>query len=278
MSVTEHRKPEPHEHLLADHRPRRARTRREPLRRPRSAGRRGATASPSPTSRRPSRWPGAALLASGIGAGRPGRDLGAERRASGSSRRSPCTRRAPWSYRSTRASRAAEAAYVLDRADVRMLLHGQRVPRHELRRGAAATAPPVPSLREIVVLRGERARHDDVGRRSSRARPGRRGRAVRPAPLRSAPTTSATSSSRRAPPGSRRARCSPTAPTVRAYTAWSDVVGLREGDRYLIVNPFFHSFGLNAGILASLLQGRDDHPARGVRRRRGDAARRARST
>ena len=43
--------------------------------------------------------------------------------------------------------------------------------------------------------------------------------------------------------------------SVRAYTAWSDVVGLREGDRYLIVNPFFHAFGLKAGILASLLKG-----------------------
>jgi len=43
--------------------------------------------------------------------------------------------------------------------------------------------------------------------------------------------------------------------SVRAYTAWSDVVGLREGDRYLIINPFFHAFGLKAGILACLLKG-----------------------
>jgi len=43
--------------------------------------------------------------------------------------------------------------------------------------------------------------------------------------------------------------------SVRAYTAWSEVVGLREGDRYLIVNPFFHAFGLNAGILACLVTG-----------------------
>ncbi len=43
--------------------------------------------------------------------------------------------------------------------------------------------------------------------------------------------------------------------TVRAYDAWSTVVGLREGDRYLVVNPFFHSFGLNAGIVASLVKG-----------------------
>ena len=42
---------------------------------------------------------------------------------------------------------------------------------------------------------------------------------------------------------------------VRAYTAWTDIVGLREGDRYLIVNPFFHCFGLKAGIVASLVRG-----------------------
>jgi acyl-CoA synthetase (AMP-forming)/AMP-acid ligase II len=42
---------------------------------------------------------------------------------------------------------------------------------------------------------------------------------------------------------------------IRAFTAWSDVIGLTEGDRYLIINPFFHSFGLKAGILACLLKG-----------------------
>ncbi len=43
--------------------------------------------------------------------------------------------------------------------------------------------------------------------------------------------------------------------SVRAYDAWSTVVGLRQGDRYLIINPFFHAFGLKAGILASLIKG-----------------------
>ena len=41
----------------------------------------------------------------------------------------------------------------------------------------------------------------------------------------------------------------------RAYLNWASVIGLRHGDRYLIVNPFFHSFGLNAGILACLMTG-----------------------
>jgi acyl-CoA synthetase (AMP-forming)/AMP-acid ligase II len=33
------------------------------------------------------------------------------------------------------------------------------------------------------------------------------------------------------------------------------VIGLGRDDRYLIINPFFHSFGLNAGILACLMTG-----------------------
>jgi acyl-CoA synthetase (AMP-forming)/AMP-acid ligase II len=40
---------------------------------------------------------------------------------------------------------------------------------------------------------------------------------------------------------------------VRVYQAWGDMAGLRQGDRYLLVNPFFHSFGYGAGILACLI-------------------------
>lgn len=49
-------------------------------------------------------------------------------------------------------------------------------------------------------------------------------------------------------------------PVCRAYWSWTDVVGLREGDRYLIVNPYFHSFGLNSGILACLMRGATNLP------------------
>jgi HIP---CoA ligase len=42
---------------------------------------------------------------------------------------------------------------------------------------------------------------------------------------------------------------------VRVYTAWSNGVGLRRGDRYLLVNPLFHTFGYKAGLLASLITG-----------------------
>jgi HIP---CoA ligase len=38
-------------------------------------------------------------------------------------------------------------------------------------------------------------------------------------------------------------------------TDWVEMTGLTEGDRYLMVNPFFHMFGLKAGILASVAAG-----------------------
>ncbi|MFH8567132.1 FadD3 family acyl-CoA ligase [Streptomyces sp. NPDC017993] len=45
------------------------------------------------------------------------------------------------------------------------------------------------------------------------------------------------------------------AQTLRAYDVWSELAGLQEGDRYLIVNPFFHTFGYKAGVIACLLRG-----------------------
>ncbi|GAA4983986.1 FadD3 family acyl-CoA ligase [Yinghuangia aomiensis] len=43
--------------------------------------------------------------------------------------------------------------------------------------------------------------------------------------------------------------------TLRAYTEWCELADLREGDRYLIVNPFFHTFGYKAGLVASFIRG-----------------------
>lgn len=43
--------------------------------------------------------------------------------------------------------------------------------------------------------------------------------------------------------------------TLRQFADWCDFAGLREGDRYLIVNPFFHMFGYKAGWLACLIRG-----------------------
>jgi acyl-CoA synthetase (AMP-forming)/AMP-acid ligase II len=45
------------------------------------------------------------------------------------------------------------------------------------------------------------------------------------------------------------------AQTIRTFATWASIVGLAEGDRYLIVNPFFHTFGYKAGIIACLIAG-----------------------
>ncbi len=45
------------------------------------------------------------------------------------------------------------------------------------------------------------------------------------------------------------------AQSLRTFGTWSSIVGLGAGDRYLVVNPFFHTFGYKAGILACLMAG-----------------------
>ncbi|WP_067693802.1 FadD3 family acyl-CoA ligase [Nocardia jejuensis] len=43
--------------------------------------------------------------------------------------------------------------------------------------------------------------------------------------------------------------------TLRLYSEWCALADLRAGDRYLIVNPFFHTFGYKAGVIAALIRG-----------------------
>lgn len=42
---------------------------------------------------------------------------------------------------------------------------------------------------------------------------------------------------------------------LKLYRTYAAKLGLREGDIYLVVNPFFHSFGYKAGWLSSLISG-----------------------
>ena len=48
--------------------------------------------------------------------------------------------------------------------------------------------------------------------------------------------------------------------TLRQFSDWCDFADLRQGDRYLIVNPFFHMFGYKAGWLACLMRGATVYP------------------
>jgi HIP---CoA ligase len=43
--------------------------------------------------------------------------------------------------------------------------------------------------------------------------------------------------------------------TLRMYEEWATLADLRQGDRYLQINPYFHTFGLKAGLITSFLRG-----------------------
>jgi acyl-CoA synthetase (AMP-forming)/AMP-acid ligase II len=49
---------------------------------------------------------------------------------------------------------------------------------------------------------------------------------------------------------------------LRLYAEWCDLADLREGDRYLMVNPFFHTFGYKAGCIAACIRGATMFPVR----------------
>jgi acyl-CoA synthetase (AMP-forming)/AMP-acid ligase II len=150
--------------------------------------------------------------------------------------------------------KGAEAAHVLATAEVRLLFTVNGFLDTDYVALLDAAGRPV-AIEEIVVLHGEptggaiawgsfldRAATVDPGAGATRAA------AVRPEATSDILFTSGTT-------GKPKGAMLGHEASVRAYTAWSDVVGLQAGDRYLIVNPFFHAFGLKAGILACLLKG-----------------------
>jgi acyl-CoA synthetase (AMP-forming)/AMP-acid ligase II len=117
----------------------------------------------------------------------------------------------------------------------------------------ALAGEDLPALERIVLLRGEAAdpraqRWDDFvagGRAIADAAARERAAAVAPDDLSDLLFTSGTT-------GAPKGVMTTHGQNLRAFRAWSEVIGLRPGDRYLIVNPFFHAFGYKAGWLSCL--------------------------
>jgi acyl-CoA synthetase (AMP-forming)/AMP-acid ligase II len=148
--------------------------------------------------------------------------------------------------------KGAEAGYVLRKSRARWLCTvgeflGTRYP-------ALLAGEELPALESILCLRGEAegalgwadflARGEAVGEARARASAAN----VAPDALSDLLFTSGTT-------GKPKGVMTTHAQNLRAFAAWSELVGLREGDRYLVVNPFFHAFGYKAGWLASLMRG-----------------------
>ncbi|WP_306956053.1 fatty acid--CoA ligase family protein [Streptomyces sp. B4I13] len=115
--------------------------------------------------------------------------------------------------------------------------------------------PGLPALQQVVVLSDDapadfRAWKDFLasGEGVGRARVRARGDAVRGEDPSDIVFTSGTT-------GRPKGVVITHAQTLRAYGIWTDLAGLRHGDRYLIVNPFFHTFGYKAGVIACLMRG-----------------------
>ena len=190
----------------------------------------------------------ARFIARGRRARRPRRDLGAELLGVDRRRARPPVRGRRARAAQHAASRAREAGYILRKSGARVLCTVDGLPRHRLRR-LAARARRCPTLERdrAAARRGAPARcrfADFLRAAATRCRRGRAraragGRARRP--LRHALHLG---HHRPAEGRDDRAR----ARTCACSRPGAECVGLREGDRYLIVNPFFHSLRLQGGL------------------------------
>ncbi len=149
-----------------------------------------------------------------------------------------------------------EAAYVLNKSGARLLFTIGSFLGTDYLGMLRSSGVAIPSLETIVVLRGDPGPAavawnvfcgDDL--RSVDARAER----VRPDDASDLIFTSGTT-------GHPKGVLCTHEQSLRAFRDWADIVGLREDDRYLVVAPFFHTFGYKAGILAALMTGASIHP------------------
>lgn len=161
--------------------------------------------------------------------------------------------------------RGPEAAYILEKSGARALftvegfLQTSYVSMLRDAAGGATAARPVaglPALENIIVVRSETPPEGTLswssfiasGEAVSENTAQERAAAVQGDDLSDILFTSGTT-------GAPKGVMTTHEQNLNVFTTWSEVVGLREGDRYLIVNPFFHAFGYKAGWLACLIRG-----------------------
>ncbi|MGW0809395.1 AMP-binding protein [Nonomuraea sp. NPDC002799] len=130
-----------------------------------------------------------------------------------------------------------EAAQLIEKTGAKVLITGAGPTPAPL----AGLLPPVPGLRHVIGPEGA------FGTRVSAREAEERALAVRPDDLCEIMSTSGTT-------GAPKGVMLDHAQVVRGYWDWSEIVTLGEHDRYPIIAPFSHGFGLNAGLIACVLR------------------------
>jgi acyl-CoA synthetase (AMP-forming)/AMP-acid ligase II len=151
--------------------------------------------------------------------------------------------------------KANEAGYVLNKSGARVLFTVRSFLDNDYVAMLAASDVKCPDLAHVILLRGDAAGRATpwseflaAGERIAAADVAVRAAAVAPSDLSDIIFTSGTT-------GHPKGVMCTHAQSLRAFRDWADTVGLREGDRYLVVLPFFHTFGYKAGWLASFMMG-----------------------
>ena len=117
-----------------------------------------------------------------------------------------------------------------------------------LRAAAAASGGGLDSLALVVRMPGEWDAFERGGAWVPLALTSKRAAAVRPGDVSDIMFTSGTT-------GRSKGAVTSHERTLGVARAWAECAGLTARDRYLVVNPFFHTFGYKAGILACLVSG-----------------------
>jgi acyl-CoA synthetase (AMP-forming)/AMP-acid ligase II len=142
-----------------------------------------------------------------------------------------------------------EAADILERAGVRLLFTEHDFLGTDYRERLRAAGRRLPALERTVALHGaDWAEFLAGGAGVTAAERRARSESVAPDAVADILFTSGTT-------GRPKGVLTTHQQTVRVYRQWSEGVTLQYGDRYLLVNPFFHTFGYKAGIIACLLVG-----------------------